>query len=609
MTLTRTYYTLLIELMGKISEVRHTDPIEFTNLKKELSNVLNRVNKFNLIPLTFTSDFWNVLHDKTPSNFLLQKLFVLNELHYELHECLYTDRLRYGGELMFYLFELKLAILKLPISELEQFEEIIKIPEHYYLRTSVKCSSLEEQNRIIKLYKKEQKNSMVKNEKVVIKESDYKIIERELKKEIARYNDQIVLNYPSIANSFSFYKKKIRAYLTQALSKDVFEFRIHAYESNSKNSSVTLVRQYYDFYPAYFYNLEEISEKQTGATVTTLYKNGLNFHNTFTDDFIFSELINIYTSNSTEQDINKFVVFLLKCHFHNILQDAEMEKLGFDIAAEKENKKFLYEIYHRKNRSLDKIIERIQQIKSISSEVEVSFIFTSYPGKTIVSLLKNSNVTPVFFLDMIERIKTVKNNQIIVWFIKENLLSLKSTKSSSKRFEGNNLIERLKKCPPGEKNWSEYEAIGIDIFRFLFEDTFQSYITEEQAETDLKNHRRDLIVSNYYKDSTSFWAEAKQLYQSKAIIVDFKNYSDKLTANNYFLVSKYSTKKIGNFAIIFSRVGLDKSAQLEQRNLFADGKLLIEFNDTELKEMIQEKIIGKNPLDRLKSKEFEIITS
>jgi hypothetical protein len=149
--------------------------------------------------------------------------------------------------------------------------------------------------------------------------------------------------------------------------------------------------------------------------------------------------------------------------------------------------------------------------------------------------------------------------------------------------------------------------LGIDIFRFLFEDSFRSYMAEAQVENDLKNHRRDLIVNNYFKDATSFWAEAKQLYHSRAIIVDFKNYSDKLNSTTFFNVSKYTTKKVGDFALVFSRKGLDKSAINEQRSLYANGKLLIEFNDIELHEMILEKIIGNDPLDRLKSKEFEII--
>jgi hypothetical protein len=42
-------------------------------------------------------------------------------------------------------------------------------------------------------------------------------------------------------------------------------------------------------------------------------------------------------------------------------------------------------------------------------------------------------------------------------------------------------------------------------------------------------------------------------------------------------------------------------------NTFRQGKLLIEFSDTELVEMIQEKMIGKDPIDRLDSKKFQLV--
>ncbi|MEI6265451.1 MAG: hypothetical protein WCP74_10105 [Sphingobacteriia bacterium] len=609
MTLTRTYYNQLIQLLTDISSVKDNDPLTFSQLKKDLSNVLNRISKFDLIPLTFTKDFWSILNEKTLSNFLSQKLQLVNELHFELHECLYTTRLRYGGELMFYLFELKIAILNLPVIELNQFEKILKIPEHYYLRDNVVCNTESEKASLIKRYRIEQKNTKVSKTKVVVKKKTYELIETNLKKDILVYQNYIGLNYPSIASQFSFYQKKIRAYLTEAISKEMFEFRIHAYESAAKNSSINLLHQYYDFYPSYFYNLEEITDKQTGATVTSLNKSDLTFTNPFTQDFIFRELINIYLASATQYNILKFTEFLLKCHFYKIVEKPKGTETIFDLSTEKEGKKFMYEIYHHKTRSLDKIFDRIQQIKNISIEYNISFVFSSYPGELIINQLKQNNIGSTYILDLIEKVTSVGNKEIIESHVKDSLQDLKPAQTPSKRFTGETLLARLSNCPTGEKNWSEYESLGIDIFRFLFEDSFRSYIAEEQVANNLKNHRRDLIVSNYFKDATSFWAEMKQMYQSKAIIVDFKNYSEKLNSTTFFSVSKYTTKNVGNFALVFSRNGLDKTAINEQRSLYANGKLLIEFNDVELREMILEKIIGNDPLDRLKSKEFQIITS
>jgi len=175
------------------------------------------------------------------------------------------------------------------------------------------------------------------------------------------------------------------------------------------------------------------------------------------------------------------------------------------------------------------------------------------------------------------------------------------------KFEGENLISKLKKCVPGEKNWSEYESIGVDVFSFLFRDNFKKYLSEEQIENNLKNHRRDLLVNNNPSDLTSFWSDIKRNYNCSAIIIDFKNYSNKLNSTNFFSVSKYTKKNVGDFAIVFSRKGIDKTAKVEQSELFKNGKLLLEFSDSELIEMIGEKIIGKDPIDRLESKKFELV--
>lgn len=609
MTLTRTYYNLLIELMSALCSVRPDDPLTFSDIKKDLSNAINRIEKFNLIPFTFSKDFFTILHERTKSDFTDNKLVLINDLNFELHECLYTTRLRFGGELMYYLFELKIALFQLPINQLSEIGKVLRKPSYYNLGTNFVFRTEDDKLKVLKLLKAEQKSRIVKKAKVVLKEKNCELIEKKLKKNISEYQSYIASNYPTIANSFSFYGKKIRAYLTEALSSKVFEFRIHAYASNSKNSSVTVLRKYYDFYPAYFYNLEEISDTQTGAMVTGLSKTDLTFTNTLTQEYIFRELTNIYLENANEKDISLLTEFLLKCNFYKISKVPENIGLEFDLFAEKENKKCLFEIYHHKVRSLDKIFERIRHIKTISSDYKISFVFSSYPGEIIISQLTKNNILPTYISDLVSNLTAVNNKEVVEWYIKDKLQNLKQAPKLTKRFEGETLLTRLSNCPSGEKNWSQYESIGIDIFRFLFEDSFRSYIAEEQVENDLKNHRRDLIVSNYFKDATSFWAEAKQLYQSKAIIVDFKNYSEKLNSNTLFNTSKYNTKKVGFFALVFSRAGIDKTAVIEQKELFSQGKLLIEFNDAEIREMIQEKIIGKDPLDRLKSKEFEIITS
>lgn len=607
MTLTREYYHKLISILKEICLLKNDDPEYFSQLKKDLLSIIKNVKNFNLFPLTFTEDFWDTLNSKTYSSFLSDKLILINELHFELYECLHTTRFRYGGELLFYLYEIRLAILNLPIDELKVFNENIKIPEHYYLNDLLIFNNEDEKKERIKKYKASQKSSVIKKQKVSISKKYYDSIEEHLKKDLQFYQNYIGLNFPSLSTQFSFFRKNIRAYLTQAMSNEIFEFRIHSYDNSGKNTSISLVKKYFDFYPAYFYNLEEISERQTAAIVTSLKKS--EYVNIFTRDFIFQELISIFLSNANESVVGEFTKFLLKCQLYQILKVSNDEISKFDFLAEKENKKFAFEIYHHKSRSLDKISDKIEQIKPLLNNYSVIFVFSSFPGDLIIKTLKQNKIKVLFISELIDKIKKIENDNIIEWYIKENIITIQNDNVLSKKFEGETLIKRLQDCPTGDKFWSEYEEIGIDIFRFLFEDSFKTYLTEKQVENSKKNHRRDLVVSNYYKDSSSFWAEIKQHYNAKAIIVDFKNYAEKLNSTTLFSVSKYTTKNVGNFAIVFSRKGIDKTAVIEQQSLYQHNKLILEFNDIDLNEMILEKINGNDPLDRLKSKEFEIVIS
>jgi len=594
-------------MLSKICSIKHNEFGDYIYLKKDLLTLVYRIKKFNLFTLTFSEQFMLCLEKKTIENISEDKFVLITELYFELYECLYTTRLRYGGELMYYIFELKLALLNLSLPELSKFEEAIKKPIHYFFPENFVFKTEYEKKEKVNEIKINQRQSKVIKQKVKIKEKEYEIIETKLHEFYYQYKSYILSNYPAISDLFSFYNKRVRAYVTEAISKNIYEFRFHSYITNTKNPAITLIHEYYDFYPAYFKNLEEISEELCGAMVIVLRKDNLDFPNPFTIKYIHRELVSIFLRNSKEKDVEEFSEFLLKCEGYKFASNTIALKYRFDLYAEKSNKQFLFEIFHHKSRSSVKLLERIKSFNQKITNEKVIFVFSAYPGDAVNKILEQNNIIPIYINDLVDKHFNVDNSQILHWYIQTKISSLKLSQKGSKKFEGETLIKRLNNCPEGDKNWSDYEDIGIDIFRFLFEDSFKSLMYETQIENDLKNHRRYLIVSNYYKDPSSFWAEVKNEYKAKAIIVDFKNYSKKLNSSTLFSVSKYNNKKVGYFTIIFSRKGIDKTAVIEQRTLLSDGKLIIEFNDNELIEMINEKIIGIDPLDRLKSKEFELV--
>jgi len=607
MTTTRKYYESLINAFTRINKSNVNEPKEYFDAKLELSHLINRILKFDLFPLTFSSDFFDLLESESIKDFDNQKIKLVNELHFELIECLWTTRLRFGGELIQYISKIKIALLSLNIKELELFEKIKTAPIHNYFPENYNFKSNKEKTQKIKEIKAFSKTGPQKKN-VIIKKKDYINLENKLVTDISNYRGYIMEHYPSLSDNFSFCNKKVIAYITEAMPADIFEFRIHSYITTNGDNSVKLQHQFYDFYPSYFHNLEEITDKFAGAYIASLKKEDFSFRNPFSINNIHWELIEIFIQNSSGYEIEEFIMFLLKCKGYKINKRNSSKDINYDIFAIKEKKSFAFEIFHHKSRSIAKIKARITNINKTSSELIPSFIFTSFPGDEIYKILKEEKIKTIILQDLIREHFEVENSQIIHWYIKSKIPSL-SIKSNSfeLKFEGENLISKLKKCVPGERNWSEYESIGVDIFSFLFKDNFKKYLSEEQIENNLKNHRRDLLVNNNPSDLTSFWADVKRNYNCSAIIIDFKNYSNKLNSTNFFNVSKYTKKNVGNFAIVFSRKGIDKTAKIEQSELFGNGKLLLEFNDSELIEMIREKIIGKDPIDRLESKKFELV--
>jgi len=299
MTTTRKYYDSLINAFTRINNSNVNEPKEYFEAKSELTHLISRILKFDLFPLTFTNDFFGLLESESIKDFDNQKIKIVNELHFELIECLWTTRLRFGGELIQYLSKIKIALLNLDIKEIELFEKIKTEP------------------------------------------------------------------------------------ITEAMPSDIFEFRIHSYFTTNGDNSVKLHHQFYDFYPSYFHNLEEITDKFAGAHIASLKKEDFSFRNPFSIINIHQELVQIFIQNSNGQEIEEFCSFLLKCKGYKIVELLLSKNIRFDISATKEKKYFSFEIFHHKSRSVANIKARINLLNKTSSKIIPTFIFTSFPGAEV----------------------------------------------------------------------------------------------------------------------------------------------------------------------------------------------------------------------------------
>ncbi|KAA6316494.1 hypothetical protein EZS27_033207 [termite gut metagenome] len=220
------------------------------------------------------------------------------------------------------------------------------------------------------------------------------------------------------------------------------------------------------------------------------------------------------------------------------------------------------------------------------------------PDMETIKLINEYSLEFLILEDMgIELIRN-QNGEMIHWFIKDKLQKISKTHSNNLQV-GNLLIERLKNCQAGKKEWATYENICTDIFEYLFKDNFRKYTYENQSCTHDKKLRRDLIINNNFSDSTCFWAKVEKKFDCNLIIVDFKNYTDPLEQNDFYLPSKYLNLNIGRFAIICSRKGLGDSAKALQQQMFNKNELIICLDDNDLIGMIKEKMNEQDPTYRL----------
>ena len=95
-----------------------------------------------------------MLESESIKDFDNQKIKIVNELHFELIECLWTTRLRFGGELIQYISKIKIALLNLDTKEIELFEKIKTEPIHNYFPENFSFKSNKEKTQKERAHKK-----------------------------------------------------------------------------------------------------------------------------------------------------------------------------------------------------------------------------------------------------------------------------------------------------------------------------------------------------------------------------------------------------------------------------------------------------------------------
>lgn len=162
-------------------------------------------------------------------------------------------------------------------------------------------------------------------------------------------------------------------------------------------------------------------------------------------------------------------------------------------------------------------------------------------------------------------------------------------------------IKKIKSIEKGHGGSRKFEIIGEKVIKFLFGD----YIYDWKAQINCDNnlHRIDLLGK--VKHQEGFWKILYEIYRSRYIIFEFKNYNDKITKNQIEDTNKYLNKNaLRTVAILISRSGIDRnSKRICKGFLRNEGHLILTLNENDLITMLQNK--KENPNKDIPSEYME----
>lgn len=413
----------------------------------------------------------------------------------------------------------------------------------------------------------------------------YEKVQKDLNDKYQAYLSYINENYEPIKHLFSYYNKRIRLYLHSRNDKEIIAL-MNIYDSSFSECKVypnevnTMYR---------FHNYEAGSQRIVNGMITGLEKADYNLKYVFAESSIHDELNSIFVKYATESDLMMYVEYMLRGQMKHVKSTDQQDIVTID--GDK------YNVFLNEEPAINKVKGIIRSKKRGIK----GFLFRYAPYMELADFLYEKKIPYYSAEDLGVGLINNWNGEMIHLYIKERLSKLKVPRPNGNLPSSQLLINRLRNCPTGQEGWVEYENIGTDIFKYLFADDFRHFSYKVQSDTEDGILRRDLIIPNTYDPNLGFWRHVENQYNAKVIIVDFKNFSDPLNLDEFYKVSKYFDSLKGNFAIIFSRKGLNKNARRFQMKRLGEHELVLCLTDEDIIEMIELKDRNQSPTDLLEN--------
>lgn len=602
MAATQEQYQHLILLFAELCKTKVGDLGTLQSVRDKIVLVVEVIEKYHLFGAGLSNDFVAKLKD-TPDEFTPHRALLAKQMYLNLVNLLvYFEITPLKAAECSHAIEK--AALHLPFNEIQVWHQqespldlIFREFSSFFSSNIVDAIMDENKYNQYKTHIISKGWSIRFQDEKKIPISKLKKIESYFGQEVAAYRDYVEVHFQEIKEQFSSYESRICFYIIpqKKVGQDSL-LQVSQYK-DQKSKSISIYPHYVDIAPRYG-NLE------TFPTLPLVVYTGLfdenapaKYASQFTVQSIYFDLHRLFMRKATNEQHIDYLVYFLKGRGYNVGKDKDPTLIFLNMSGKKYNCRLLFND-----------IPNIEQLEHIVSE-EKGFInaiaLKMVADRETFDFLLSSKIK-FYVLDLLGKDQiNARNEEMLYGFIKPRIKTIAS--DSSVYAKGNALLVRLQKCPKGLEGWAEYETICCDIFEFLFKDNFRYYTARTQTYTHDKIFRRDLIINNNYKDSTSIWAHAKADFNCNVIVIDFKNYHDPLEQNEFYLPSKYLNLIGGKFGILFTRAGLGESAKdLQKKLLQTHGELLLCLSDKDLEGMIDEKMSAQDPIYRLENQKFNL---
>lgn len=273
------------------------------------------------------------------------------------------------------------------------------------------------------------------------------------------------------------------------------------------------------------------------------------------------------------------------------------------------NLDILVEVKEVKNNSKDTIISAVSQLKNYReiypkeklNKYSFIIIFGSvdeqqkdYFKKDNIIIIDISNIMYLIKNnhDLEEQLKNILTFSIIDFVPQKiDLEKYMNYVENSKKEESINIedkyISEIKNIKKGKEGSREFEKIGEKILKYLFGDYIYDWKTQINCDNNL--HRIDLLGK--VKQQDGFWRMLYEIYKSRYIVFEFKNYNSKITQEQIETTNKYLSKNtLRTVAILISREEINKNAKSICKGILRDqGQLILTLNENDLITMLQNK--------------------